>query len=80
MALGERKTHFRVILAMVKIWDGISGFGTTNAKIYTGTINGQSYYDDLETKLNRSMAKFPKTKMVYQENFVACHTSNTVKD
>ena len=60
---------------------GISGFGTTTAKICTENINGQLYCDVLETELKRFVAKFPKkTKLIYQEDLTQCHTSNIVKD
>ena len=44
----------------MEIWNGISGFGTTNAKVHMRNMNGQLYCDVLETELKRSMAKFPK--------------------
>ncbi|CAF2153798.1 unnamed protein product [Rotaria magnacalcarata] len=52
----------------VGIWGGISGFGTTIAKICTENMNGQLYCNilQLQTELKRFVAKFPKkTKMIY---------------
>ena len=63
------------------IWGDISCFGITIGKIYMENINGQLYCDILETKLNRSMATFPKeTKMVYQEDVTLWQMWNIVKD
>ena len=43
-------------------------------------MNGHLYCDVVETELKRSMAKSPKTKMVYQEDLSPRHTSNVIKD
>jgi transposase len=65
----------------VGIWGGISGFGTTAAKIYTENMNGQLYCDILQKELKRSMAKFPKKiKIIYQQDLAPWHTSKIVKD
>ncbi|CAF3398923.1 unnamed protein product [Rotaria socialis] len=65
----------------IGIWGGISGFGTTIAKIYTENMNGQLYCNILQTELKRSMAKFlKKTKMIYQQDLAPWHTSGIVKE
>ena len=35
----------------VGIWVDISGFGTTNAKIYTENMHGELYYDVLQNEM-----------------------------
>ncbi|CAF1534459.1 unnamed protein product [Adineta ricciae] len=65
----------------VGIWGGISGFGTTSAKIYTQNMNGQLYCDVLQNQVKQSMAKIPKNiKMIFQQDLAPWHTSNIVKD
>ena len=60
---------------------GISGFGTTAAKIYTDNINGQLYCDILQMELKHSLKKIPKqTKVIYQQDLAPWHTSDIVKD
>ena len=64
----------------VGIWGGISGFGTTNARIYTDNINGQLYCDALQNEIKQFLAKTPATaKMIFQQDLSPWHTSNMVK-
>ena len=41
----------------VRIWGGISGFGTTNANIYTENMNGELYCDVLQNEVKQILAK-----------------------
>ena len=60
---------------------GISGFGTTAAKIYTDNMNGQLYCDILQMELKHSLKQIPKQiKVIYQQGLAPWHTSDTVKD
>ena len=65
----------------VGIWGGISGFGTTNAKIYTENMNGELYCDVLQNEMQQFLAKIPaQGKMVFQQDLTSWHTSNIVKE
>ena len=60
---------------------GISGFGTTAAKIYKDNMNGQLYCDTLQMELKHSLKKIPKqTKVTHQQDLAPWHTSDIVKD
>ena len=43
------------------IWSGISGDGTTAARIFEGTMNGTLYCDVLQQELTQSMGKLLNT-------------------
>ena len=63
------------------VWGGISGFGTTKAKIYSDNMNGNSYCDVLANELKQSMATIPmKNKIIFQHDLAPWHTSNILKD
>lgn len=47
------------------IWCGISGFGTTRAKIYSDNMNGNSYCDVLQNQLKQCIAEIPPKKQNY---------------
>lgn len=65
----------------IGIWGGISGFGTTAAKIYTENMNGHLYCDVLQHELKKFITKIPKkTKMIYQQDLAPWHTSDIVKE
>ena len=60
---------------------GISGFGTTSAKIYIENMDGTMSCKILTNELNQLMAKLPgKTSMVFQHDLAPWHTSDMVKD
>ncbi|CAM4796680.1 unnamed protein product [Rotaria magnacalcarata] len=65
----------------VGIWGGISGFGTTNARIYTENTNGELYCDVLQKEVKQLLTKSPaQRKMVFQQDLAPWHTSNIVKE
>ena len=49
----------------VGIWSGISGFGTTAAKIYMENMDGKLYCDVLQHQLKHSVAQIPKNAMIF---------------
>ena len=65
----------------VGIWDAISGFGTTNARIYTENINGQLYCDVLQNEVKQFLAKTPATaRIIFLQDLAPWHISNIVKE
>ena len=65
----------------IGIWGGISGFGTTAAKIYMENMNGHLYCDVLQHELKQFITKIPnKTKMIFQQDLAPWHTSDIVKE
>jgi hypothetical protein len=64
----------------VGIWGGISGQGTTIARIFDDTMNGILYCDVLQNELKKSIARFPK-KMpcMFQQDLAPWHTSKLVR-
>ena len=65
----------------VGIWGGISGEGTTTARIFDGTMNGILYCNVLQSELKQSMAKLSKkTTYTFQQNLAPWHTSKLVKE
>ena len=63
------------------IWGGISGQGTTEARVFDENMDGQLYCDVLNNELKRSMAKLQdKHKIIYQQDLAPWHTSNLVKN
>ncbi|CAF3372458.1 unnamed protein product [Rotaria socialis] len=64
----------------IGIWDGISGFGTTAAKIYMENMNGHLNCDVLQHELKQLITEIPnKTEMFFQQDLAPWHTSDTVK-
>ena len=64
----------------VGVWGGISGFGTTDARIYTENMNGQLYCNFLETELKNAIKKVPKkTQMILQQDRAPWRTSGLVQ-
>jgi transposase len=63
------------------IWGGISGEGTTMARIFDDSMNGILYCDVLQNELKKSIARFPK-KMSYmfQQDLAPWHTSKLVSE
>ena len=65
----------------VGMWGAISGFSTTNARIYTKNMNGQLYCDVVQNEVKQFLAKTPATaKMIFQQDLAPWHTSNMVKE
>jgi hypothetical protein len=65
----------------VGIWGGISGQGTTQAKIFDGNMDGQSYCSVLNGESKRSMTKLSdRARTVYQQDLAPWHTSSLVND
>ncbi|CAF2994013.1 unnamed protein product, partial [Rotaria sp. Silwood2] len=60
----------------IGIWGGISGQGTTMARIFDDSMNGILYCDVLQNELKKSIARLPK-KMSYmfQQDLAPWHTS-----
>ena len=57
------------------IWGIISGFGATDAKIYTENMNGELYCDVLQNEVRQFLAKTPaQGKMVFQQDLTQWHT------
>jgi len=65
----------------VGIWGGISGEGTTMARIFEDSMNGILYCDVLQNELKKSIAQLPK-KMPYmfQQDLAPWHTSKLVSE
>jgi transposase len=64
----------------VGIWGGISGQGTTEAKIFDENMDGHMYCNILSGELKRSMAKLhDKANIIYQQDLAPWHTSKIVK-
>ncbi len=64
----------------VGIRGGISGFGTTDMRIYSGNVNGQLYCEILQKELKHSLAKIPeKVKMIFEPDRAPWHASNILK-
>ncbi|CAF4617904.1 unnamed protein product [Rotaria socialis] len=64
----------------IGIWDGISDFGTTAAKIYMENMNGHLNCDVLQHELKQLITEIPnKTEMFFQQDLAPWHTSDTVK-
>jgi hypothetical protein len=65
----------------VGIWSGISGQGTTIARMFDDTMNGILYCDVLQNELKKSIARFPK-KMPYmfQQDLAPWHTSKLASE
>ena len=62
------------------IWAGISGDGTTAAKIFEGTMNGTLHCDVLQQELTQSMGKLPnKSAYTSQQDLAPWHTSKLVQ-
>ncbi|CAF1611181.1 unnamed protein product [Rotaria magnacalcarata] len=65
----------------VGIWGGISGAGTTMARIFEETMNGTVYCDVLQQELKQSMGKLSnKTAYTFQQDRAPWHASNLVKE
>ena len=63
------------------IWAGISGDGTTAARIFEGTMNGTLYCDVLQQELTQSMRKLlNKSTYTYQQELAPWHTSKLVHE
>ena len=85
LAIGKRKIVADVLTTNESAGDGgkvgISGFGTTNAKIYTENINVQLYCNVLQNEVKQFLAKTPATaKMIFQQGLAPWYTSNMVKE
>ena len=55
----------------VSIWRASSGFGTTNARIYTENINGQLYCDVLQNEIKQKTSA--TAKMIFQQDLAPWH-------
>ena len=65
----------------VGIWAGISGDGTSAAKIFEGTMNGTLCCDVLQQELTQSMGKLPnKSAYTFQQDLASWHTSKLVQE
>ena len=63
------------------IWGGISGDGTTAARIFEGTMNGMLYCDVLRQELTQSMGKLRnKFAYTFQQDLTPWHTSKLVQE
>ncbi|CAF1667223.1 unnamed protein product, partial [Rotaria magnacalcarata] len=61
------------------IWGGISGRGTTEARIFNENMNGSVYCEVLSNELKRSMNKFQdKARLIFQQDLAPWHTSHIV--
>ncbi|CAF4418049.1 unnamed protein product, partial [Rotaria magnacalcarata] len=61
------------------IWCGISGRGTTEARIFNENMNESVYCEVLSNELKRSMNKFQdKAKLIFQQDLAPWHTSHIV--
>ena len=65
----------------VGICGGISGFEATNAKIYIENMNGELYYNVLQSEVKQFLAKTPaQGRMIFQQDLTPWYTSNIIKE
>ena len=62
-------------------WSGISGDGTTAARIFEGTMNGTLYCNVLQQELTQSMGKLQnKSAYTFQQDLAPWHPSKLVQE
>ena len=60
---------------------GISGAGTTTARIFEETMNGMLYCDVLQQELTQSIRQLPnRPAYMFQQDLVPWHTSKLVQE